>query len=335
MDILDSKTLKQTAQARLAAASYDHRKLMLLHTGAALAVSFLITLLNFILTRQIDTTSGLSGLQTRAVLETVQTVLQYGGSLAMPFWEIGILFTALRWARTEPAAPASLFEGFRRFGPVLRWMLLKMIAGFAIAIACAYISSGIYMMTPFAQPLMEILLPMLESTTLLSQELVMDEATLAAVTEAMTPVLIIFGILFCIVCIPLLYRLRMSGFVLMDEERPGALQSILKSWKMTRGNVLKLVRLDLHFWWFYGLQVLIAVISYADALLPAMGISLPVSKDLTFFGFYLISMLCQLALYWYAASHVQTTYALAYEALLQKPEVPTVQPIPTNQPWDY
>lgn len=335
MERLDYSGLKQTVRRQLRAASYKPGTLMLLHAGVALGVSFLITLLNFILARQIDNTSGLSGVQTRTVLETVRTVLQYGGSVALPFWEIGIVYAALRWARGGTALPADLTEGFRRFGPVLRKMLLEGALFFVIGMGCVYLSTGIYMMTPFAQPLMEIMLPLMENTSVLSQQIVMDEAVMAAAMEAMTPVFVIFAVVFCVVCVPLLYRLRMTDFALMDDDCPGALAALLKSWKLTRGNVLQLVRVDLRFWWFYGLQMLFTAVSFGDVLLPRLGISLPIAEETAYFGFYIVNILCQLALFRWAGSRVQTTYALIYDVLRQNPQAQAARPAPKQQPWEY
>ena len=70
------------------------------------------------------------------------------------------------------------------------------------------------------------------------------------------------------------------------------------------------------------------------------GISLPFSEDLAWIVFYLLGMVVQLVVFWYAFSHVQTTYATAYDVLLQQkdeeqpqPEQPQEQP-PKSLPWD-
>lgn len=335
MDNLHPRALKQTAAQRLSQASYNPKKLILFHTGAALAVSFVITLLNFILTRQIDSTGGLSGIALRSILSTAQSALQLAGTVALPFWEIGILYAAMGLARQKPVGPSSLPEGFRRFGPVLRLMLLRAVVVFGIAMVCIYISTGIFMMTPYAQPMLELMLPMMEDSSTLTQAPALDEATLAVFAESMIPLYILFGILFCLVAVPFLYRFRLADYVLMDTKKTGAFAAAIKSWSLTKRNCLKLLRIDLSFWWFYVLQLLTVLLGYGDMLLPALGISLTVSSDVAFFAFYVLYIAGQLALYWWAGSRVETTYALAYDTLLQQPQAPAVQTTPKNQPWDY
>jgi hypothetical protein len=74
-------------------------------------------------------------------------------------------------------------------------------------------------------------------------------------------------------------------------------------------------RLDLSFWWYYLLHALLVAICYGDQLLPVLGIQLPWSKNVGFFLFYVVSLLCQLALYVAARNKVEATYVLAYDAL--------------------
>ena len=75
MDIRDLGALRQTAGERLSRASYDPRKLVLLHTAVSLGASFLLALLDLFLARQIDGTGGLAGIQTRTALETIRSAL--------------------------------------------------------------------------------------------------------------------------------------------------------------------------------------------------------------------------------------------------------------------
>ena len=67
---MDIRQLKAQAQERAASARYDARKLALLFTGAAVALSFLITLVGFLLTKQMEGTGGLSGIGLRTLLSS-------------------------------------------------------------------------------------------------------------------------------------------------------------------------------------------------------------------------------------------------------------------------
>ena len=75
MDPHDRRALKSAARESLAAAPYDPRKLILLHTGVTIAVSLIGTILNFVLSKQIENTGGLGGMGLRSMLSTVQSVL--------------------------------------------------------------------------------------------------------------------------------------------------------------------------------------------------------------------------------------------------------------------
>ena len=336
MNIRDRKGLKQAAASRLSEAAYNPRLLILIHTGVSLGVTLLITLINYILQQQIGNTGGLGGLGLRTVLTTAQTVLQLAGMLLLPFWEIGIVYAAMGIARSRPARPADLTAGFRRFGPVLRLMLLRTAVFFAVAFLCLNLSSGIFLMTPLSDPLYDILLPLAETASAENAAgLTIDNATMAALTDAMIPMIPIFLVLFLLLAAPLLYRLRLADYLIMEEKKTGALNAIVTSWRMMRGRAFPLFRLDLSFWWFYGLQALALMLSYGDSFLSVLGVSLPISADAAYFLFYLVYLGITLALYWRFGSYLQTTYAVAYDTLRYQAAMPIPKPDPKNMPWDY
>ena len=112
------------------------------------------------------------------------------------------------------------------------------------------------------------------------------------------------------------------------------------SGRMTRKNRLALLRLDLSFWWYYGLLALTAVIGYLDIILPQLGIDLPMPADMAWFAFYILSLLVQMVVCWRSQSYVQTTYAAAYTVLQKKfleqvaQQMAQQTPPPQNLPWD-
>ena len=328
MDIRDRNGLKTAAEQALSQASYDPRKLALIHTGAALALSLALTVLNFILSRQIDSTGGLSGIGVRSVLSTAQSVLSIINALILPFWEMGFVAAAIAMSRRNAATPNTLLSGFRRFGPVLRLNLLQGALYVGIAFLCIQISAGIFIMTPFSDPLLAALEQLYATGTT-----VPDDTAIAALSELILPVYGIFAILFCLLAIPLSYRFRMAGFAIMDNEKIGALRAMGKSHKMMRYNRFSLFKLDLSFWWYYLLQLASMGLGFGDLLLSALGVEL-VNADVAFFGFYGVHLLCQLGLAWWMQSRVQTTYAMAYEAVRPEAEDPE-PPVMKNLPWDY
>ena len=73
----------------------------------------------------------------------------------------------------------------------------------------------------------------------------------------------------------------------------------------------------------------------ADMLLQHLGVALPVSGDTLWLLCYVAGLLLQLVVYWQFYGHVQTTYATAYDVLLQMPaRQPIPRPVPKNLPWD-
>ena len=307
---LNIKNLRQQAESRLKASAYDPKKLVLIHTAIALGASLAVTLIGFLINLEIANTGGLSGMGTRSILTTVQMMLELAVMVLLPFWNIGLIRAALNWSTGERAEIPTLLEGFRRFGPVLRQNFLMGGLFMIVAFLASQIASTVYMLTPFSKPLMELMSQIMEAN---DPYALMDEAFTAQMLEAMTPVLVIFGIFFAGLAIPLFYRVRFSEFSLMSGAR--ALESMLISFRITKGSVKQIVKLDLSFWWFYALQGLTVALSYGDAILAAAGITLPMSGDASFFLFYVLGAAAQLALLWQFQAKVSATYAEAYQTL--------------------
>ena len=94
-------------------------------------------------------TGGLGGIATRSMLSTIQSVLNLFQTALMPFWQAGYLTVSLAIARREKADREDLFSGFHRFGPFLRLYLLQGLIIGALLIASNYVSSFLYMLTPW------------------------------------------------------------------------------------------------------------------------------------------------------------------------------------------
>lgn len=334
MNIRDRHSLRTEAQNRLAQAPFDPGKLVLIHSGITAGVLLLLTVINFVLNNQMDSAGGLSGLGTRAILGTIQSVLETLGTIAMPFWSMGYLFAVMGWARREPVSFRTLFSGFRHFGPVMRLQLVKYLLFGGLAMICFYPAMIIFMLTPLANPLVEAIEPLM--STMSDPQLLLAEPSVAeAVSKATTPMLIIFVVLFLLVAAPMFYKLRMGEFALIENPRMGAFAALRKSRYLMRGNCINLLRLDLSFWWFYVLEVLLTVVCYGDVILPLLGVQLPFSSTVAFFLFYLLNLGGQVVLYWWKRNSVMAAYAVAYEVLDQAaaPPVMPVMPVTRDQIW--
>lgn len=307
-------TLKQTAQERLSYAGYDPRRLALIHSGAAIGLSLLLSFVNMLLIRQMDTTSGLSGITTRAILSFAQTMLLIITTAAMPFWEYGFYKAALNLSRSQPATPATLLTGFRRFGIVLRLVLLQTGLMVGVVLICIQAAAFLFLMSPWSMVTMVTADQLIEQGAAL-----MDENAMMQMLQTMYPMYIMLAVLLCVILLPILYRFRLAEWAVLDDAT-GALRAMSLSAYWMHGKRKWLFRLDLSFWWYYGLLALCSVIAYGDRLLPLFGVS--INADLAFWIFYLLSCAIQLIVTWQFAPQVQTTYALAYDALrAEKPPI--------------
>lgn len=300
--------LRRQSANLLQQSSYSPKRLVLLHTVIGLGSFFLTTLINYILNLQISNTGGLAGMELRSALSTVQAVLEFIVTVGLPFWNIGLTFAALRWATRQPATPGDLLQGFRRFRSVLGHSILRTGVFLMLAAGIINICSTIFMLTPFATPFVERLSPLLEQGA--SAETLITDAFFSDFSQELIPLFVFCAICFALVAIPLFYRLRFSDFALMSGQTCG--KALLKSFTITKGRCLQLLKLDLSFWWYYLLLALSILVSYGDVLLPAMGVSLPLSATIASLVFYSLGLVCQGILLWQSEALRLTTYCLAY-----------------------
>lgn len=299
---MDIRQLKATAGERLAAARYDAKKLALLFTGLSIGLSLLMTLLNFVLSRQMDGTGGLAGIGTRTLLSGIQMMAMLGGTLVMPFWNLGYTRAALDTARDGSAEPRTLLAGFRLFLPALRLFLLQAAVFSAIMFASVQLGTILYMLSPVAEAAMVLI----ESLLAGGEAALTDPAAIKQLVSVFWPMYLLIAIVLLAVFIPVSYRLRLVEFSLVDGEEK-ALKNMVTSNLRMRGNCLWMFKLDISFWWYYLLQALAAALAYGDLLFPG--------SDVAYWVFYLLSAAAQLAIGYAYLPRVQTAYALAYEEI--------------------
>ena len=330
---MDMNALRSAAVQSLDRSSYDPKKLAAIHAGASLLVSLLLTVINYFLGNAIDGAGGLANLGNRAILSTVQNVLATASGILLPFWEIGFLYAALRLCRTQDPQPLDLLEGFRRFRIIVRLYLLEIGLVFLLIFACAQLSTILFTFTPFMENTVLAMEEISQQANSAGLETLTNEQ-LMAILPSLAPLYVIFIGLLMGLGIPLFYRYRLAHFAIMDDVEKARVALRLSA-ILTRGNKWKLFRLDLRFWWYYGAQLLIAMVAYTDVLLSQLGISLPVSGTVIFFGSYAVHLLLRLLLAWQFTGMVQTTYAHFYDDLKQNPPAPPQpKPLPEDVPWD-
>lgn len=312
MDPHDRRTLKAAARDCLATAPYDPRKLIMVHTGITIAVSLIGTIINFILSNQIETTGGLGGLGMRSMLSTAQSVLQLAVALLIPFWEAGYCYATMRLARREDASPHSLLQGFRRFGPILRVKLTQGLIYCLIGMVCFFLGYYVFMLTPLSDPLFAIFETIDIGSATTPADLILDDATMMSLLDAYTPMLLIFLVLFLIAGIYFSYRFRMATYLILDHPEMRAMEALRMSTYQLRGHMAALFKLDISFLWFFALDILAAMLAYGDYLLPLVGAQLPISTEGAYFIFLALSYICQAGLFIWARNRVAVTYASFY-----------------------
>jgi uncharacterized membrane protein len=315
MDISDRNSLVIEANRRLEHTECDHRRLVMIYAGVMALVLALASGASWWLQTQISSTGGLQGIGMRSILETAATVLQLVSTIALPFWTMGYVLCILGIVRGKRMETGDLLGGFQRFFPLLRLNLYRVFKYFLIGTVLLYPSIMLFLSTPLAQPVYDILEPLVLNATDTTQVMVMmDEATAVALTEAMIPWMVLYGGLFLLLAAPLYYRLRLADYILLDNPKLGALQAVRLSTMMTLRKRMQLFLLDLRFWWFYlGLGLSIAV-CYLPLILSWFGISLPSWADYACYGGYLA---VQFGIITAAQNKVEATWAVAYEALSQ------------------
>ncbi len=290
--------LKQRAGEALQKASYDPKLLILIHAGATWVLTFLVNLVTLLLDQGIGQTGGLSGIGFRSVLTTAQTVLSIGQVFAVTFWQAGWLAATLKIWKAEPAFPRDLLTGFHRFGPLLRLILLQWLVIFGMSLGFSYFA--IFAVTVF--------LPVFHFGT--------------TVSTLVLPIIVVCLLLALI--IPIFYRLRLAQYFILDGTTSRAASALRMSSDAMNGHSMELFRVDLHFWWFYLLELMAAAIS-----------ALPMLVEEFFFidaGWagnllcLLLSCVLQLVLYGYCKPKIDVTYVACYETLTFKPAAQELPP---------
>ena len=314
MDICNTSEIKAAALRRLTDAG-QAKRIAAIYAGVTLGLSALVTILGLVLEAMMSGATGLGGMGRRTILSSVESMLPWVVGLITMCVELGYQAAMLRVARGQYASPQTLRLGFDRFWVLLRCILLEGVILFAIAFGGIYIATMLFMLTPFSGRVMEVLSPVLENVTLLSPEMVLDEALYDQLMQAMIPAFVMCAIVVAAAAIPVLYRLRMARFVIIDKPGIGALAALRESRKMMRGNCLRLVKLDMSLWQYYIGCVFASLLCYGDVLLPMMGVRFPWSDTVSYYLFFALYLAVQFAVYYFLRNPAETAYAIAYDSI--------------------
>lgn len=290
-------------------------KIVTIYAGIVMALSALVTVVNFCLELNISQMGGLSNIGTRSVLSTIESILPMAQSIVLLCLELGFLSAVLRMVRGQYASPNGLRLGFARFWPLMRLTLLQSMIYMGIGLISVYFSVQLFLLTPLSDNAMIIATSLVES----GASPVLDDATVNALLPSMVPMIPIFAVIYLLLMLPVFYKLRMASYVLIDKPRCGALAAMRESRMMMKGNARKVMKLDFSFWWYYLLSLLAMVIAYGDMICALVGISLPWSATVSYFLFYGAYLVMQFVLFRLFLNRVTAAYALTYEVIRPKP----------------
>ena len=314
MNLRNLREIRNISAQRLQQ-SPSQRNIVLIYAALSLGLMGLVTVTSYVLGIQMDHFGGLSNLGKRTMLSTVQSMLPLVQSLLLLCLDLGYLAAMLRIARGMYTSPQTLRLGFDRFWLLLRCSFFKGMIMTGVTFVGMYLGMMIYMITPFSTPAVEIMAPLVSQVSLLNTGIVIDDATYLLLMEAMVPAFVICGILILILAGPVFYSYRMVSYVVIDKPATGALMALRESKKMMRGNRLQLLKLDISLWWYYLPTVAAMIVGYGDVLLPMLGVNLPVSETVAFFGFYALYLAASFGILFCLRNRAEVCYALAYEAV--------------------
>lgn len=314
MDIRNTSEIKAAALRRLTDA-HQAKRIAAIYAGLTLGLSALVTILGLVLDGMMSGATGLSGMGRRTILSSAQSMLPWMVALITMCVELGYQAAMLRVARGQYASPQTLRLGFDRFWVLLRCALLEGVILFAIAFGGIYIATMLFMFTPFSDKAVELMTPVLENVTLLNPEMVLDEALYDQLMQALIPAFILCAVVVAAAAIPVMFRLRMARFVIIDKPGIGAVAALRESRKMMKGNCLKLLKLDVSLWVYYVGCVLASLLCYGDILLPMVGVSLPFSDTVSYYLFFVLYLAVQFSVYYFLRNPAEVSYAIAYDSI--------------------
>ena len=318
MKLPNVRKIKQDAAYALGRAR-DPKKLILAFSGIQVLVMALLTVASNWLSDQIAGTGGLGNFGIRSILSTAQSILPMVQSVVLMGLQFGYLHAVLRLSRGQYADHTDLKVGFRRLGPALRLYLIQGLRFLSLGIILLYLSIQLFLMTPWSEPLVNILLPLTEAAGTSGDIMaIMDPTTLDLAYRAMIPLFVLYGLLYCVFAIPMFYRMRLAVYILLDDPKGQARLALWKSKLMLKGNKFRLFQLDLSYWWYYLLITLAAALSYGDMILAMCGIQLPFNDTAAFYLFYLLYLAAMFAIYYFLRNPMEIAYAKAYDSLVEK-----------------
>ena len=316
--MIQNRELKQQARERLEACPQE-KKIGLLYGGSLFVISVVYLLADLLISRLTPQTGGLSTIGIRSFMSALSGILPVVTSLLSMCLGFGYMGGMVRISRGQYASPNALRTGFERFWPLLRLNFFKGLIVLGFSMGAFYLATILFTLSPFSDRLIQALEPVVSGGSLLSEgTMELTEGVIEAVNASLLPLMAIFLVIAAVFVVPLLYRLRMTDYVLYDHPEAGALYAIRESKKMMRFHRISVFKLDLSFWWFYLALALSYALNYAPMFLSVSGISLPVEGEALSVLCFLLSCAAEFVVIYFLRSRMEVTCALAYNRLKPK-----------------
>lgn len=313
MTKLHPKTLKAEAAQRLRPIAGETRRLTLIYLGAAALVSLLGEALSLLLQYWISDTGGLSGLGTRSILQTLQSVFPYVTVFLSPVWAAGFTRIVLLWADGKRAEDRELLSGFRRFSAVLSYELIWGLLVFGLFLFSTNVASALYMLLPQSEELVMFLSQAAADGVTDLSGLPVEEYLRISLPLA----LISLGI--CAVMVAYMsYNLRLSRYLIMDEPGMSGFAAMKASLRAMRGHKLAFLKLELSFWWFYVLMI--GAVLICGLGMHFLLLHLGFDAVVAYFLIYAVCVVVANGFYLWKLPHIDTTLALAYRRIVAPSE---------------
>lgn len=317
MNIPSAKYLKNKARLRLESGQ-EPQKVVQIYAAIAAGMALIVNVVQYLVSDQMSTAGGLANIGTRSMLTTVSNVLPLVQNVILICVGLGYTAAMLRIARRQFASPKTLKAGAERFWVLLRTRLLIGLLYAALGMAVSYLAAMLFMISPFSSGLVEALAPVLETGSMTPDAILASDDIMDLVMANSLPVLILYAVIYIPLLAAVAYRYRLVDYILIDQPGCGARYAMRQSRTLMRGNVMKLLKIDLSFWWYFLLRAAVMVLGYLDLLLAAFGVQLPFSPVVRYFVVVLVYIGADAAITVYFQNSYETTVALAYDSLIPK-----------------
>lgn len=316
MTKLNTRELQRRGAALASGFRRETGKLVLLYCGVLAALSLGSSGLQLFLESRIGQTGGLGGLGMRSVLQTVQTILDFVNMFFGPFWSAGFLLAVLGMVRGGAPRLEDLTGGFRRFGRILGGLAFEYMTVVTVTTGGVYLAGILFALTPMGRELGEIMMPLMSDPNFITPEgmVNLEMIPMQILTRAALPVAGLMLLTLVPAFVWIGYGFRMAVYLMM--ERPiGGFRAHMESMRLMRGYKWQLFKLDLRFWWYHGLGVLVTCVGSLDLILEAVGVQVPVDSRVLFFGTLVLYFVLQTALFLWKKCDVDAAYVLAFEQI--------------------